>query len=186
MLAKRSFVALAVALTVALPAVASIKAMTLRELMSITSGAVHGTVVARETVQRGFPQSGAVYTLLTIRGESVRTGEPTEVTVAFHGSHEVADRYTISEMPTLQDTRIGAEVVAFFNPRKELDGSPVIFDYSGIYRVERAFDKPVLMGKGEGFAFDKNEALDVVRQRVRQVHQEQLVAKQKLKLGTGK
>ena len=186
MLAKRSLVALAVALAAALPAVASIKAMTLKELMSITSGTIHGTIVARETVQRDFPQAGAVYTLLTISGENVRTGEPAEIQVAFHGSHDVADRYTISEMPTLQDTRVGTEVLAFHNARKELDGRKVVYDYSGLYRVERAFGKPVVMGKGEGFAFHKNEKLDVARARVRQVHQEQLVAKQKLKLGSGK
>lgn len=186
MLVKRSLVTLAVALAVALPAVASIKAMTLKELMGITKGTVHGTIVARETIRSDFPLPNAVHTVLTIRGENVRTGEPMEVKVSFHGSHDVADRYTISEMPTLQDTRVGAEVVAFFNPRKELEGSQVVFDYSGIYRVERAFGQPVLMGKGEGFAFEKNEKLDSVRTRVRQVHQEQLLAKQQLKLGTDK
>jgi len=186
MLVKRSFVTLAVALTLALPTVASIKAMTLKELMSITSGTVHGTIVARETLRSDFPLPNAVHTVLTIEGEDVRTGEPIQVKVTFHGSHDVDDRYTISEMPTLQDTRVGTEVVAFYNPRKELDGRQVVYDYSGIYRVERAFGQPVVMGKGEGFAFEKNEKLDAVRTRVRAIHKEQLLAKQQLKLGTDK
>lgn len=170
-------------LVVALPAPASIKAMTLSELMSVTQDTIHGKITARETVRLSHPWPDAVYTQLTIVGENARTGEPQESKVVFHGSHEAADEYTISEMPTLQETRVGAEVIAFISKRKDMEGRYLLHNLGGVFRVERAFGKPVLQGKGPGFAFEKNEKLAVARDRVRQVHVEQLAAKKKQSLG---
>jgi hypothetical protein len=65
-------IALGLAL-VALPAAAAIKALTLAELMEITTDSVHGTILEKSSFRLDWPFEGAVYTKLTIKGESLRT-----------------------------------------------------------------------------------------------------------------
>lgn len=168
----RCITALAVLTAIAAPTVAAIKAMDLKELMSITSDAIHGRIVSKDTFEMDRPREGSVYTKLVVEGESLRTGQAGTFEIVFHGSHDVRDAYTISEMPTLQDTRVGGEIVAFFDKNEWRHGKNVVFDFSGLYRVEQGFGAPVLIGKGEGAAFVENTKLLDVRTRVASVHAE--------------
>ena len=64
----------AVALGAALlsvPAVAAIKAMTLAELMAMSSDVLHVRIVAKDSFRLDWPFEGAVYTRLTVDGESL-------------------------------------------------------------------------------------------------------------------
>jgi hypothetical protein len=163
-------VALGLAL-VALPAAAAIKALTLDELMQITTEAVHGKIVEKSSFRLDWPFEGAVYTKLTIQGESLRTEKPLTADVVFLGSHDPADHYGTSEMPTLQDTRVGAEAVVFFQHDLEMPGQlNRVYDLSGVYRVEKSFGSPVVIGKGEGFAFPENLKLTEARSQIRATH----------------
>ncbi|MHC5210391.1 MAG: hypothetical protein ACYTG2_06715 [Planctomycetota bacterium] len=163
-------VALGLAL-VALPVAAAIKAMTLAELMDITTDTVHGTILEKSSFRMDWPFEGAVYTQLTIEGESLRTQAPVTTQVVFLGSHDPADHYNTSETPTLQDTRVGGEAVVFFYRDAEMPGQlNRVFDLSGVYRIERAFGTPVVIGKGEGFAFPENIKLTDARTQVRAAH----------------
>lgn len=165
-------VALAAALLVA-GSVAAIKAMTLSELMEITTDVAHVRITAKSTQRADYPYEGCVWTKLTVAGESLRTGKAVETELFFLGSHEANDRFTISEMPVLQDTRVGAEAVAFFWKDPELlGGANRIFDLSGVYRVEKGFGEPVVVGKGEGFAWPQNVKLAAARDQVRATHLE--------------
>ncbi len=166
-------VALGLAL-VAVPAGAAIKALTLVELMDITSDAVHGTITARSTFHLDWPYEGCVYTKLTVKGESLRTLEPVTTDVVFLGSQDPADEFAVSEMPTLQDTRVGGEAVVFYYSDPDMPGAQRqrVFDLSGVYRVEQAFGTAVVAGKGEGFAFPENVKLADVRLAVRAAHVE--------------
>ena len=179
-------VALVATLALALPTPASIQAMDLGQLMTATSKTIHGTITAREVVKLAHPWPDAVYTQLTITGENARTGEREQVKVLFHGSHDARDQYTISEMPTLQDTRVGSEVIAFYSPRKDMEGRHLLSNLGGVFRVERAFGQPVVLGKGQGFAFEKNEKLQVARDRIRVMHLELLKFKQQQSLAPAK
>lgn len=167
---QRCAAALLAAAVIGIPASAAIKAMDLAELMGITTDAIHGRIVAKSTFQMDRPQAGAVYTKLTIEGRSLRTGEPMTKDVIFHGSHDPADWYTISEMPTLQDTRVGGEVIAFYFTSEWRGGHHYLFDLSGLYRVEQGFGEPAVIGKGEGMAFPENTKLSVAEQRIRATH----------------
>jgi hypothetical protein len=171
-LSKSVAVALGVAL-VAVPAIASIKAMTLKELMAITTDAVDARIVAKSSFQLDYPMEGAVYTRLSIEGVSLRTQEPVTTEVVFLGSHDPADQFGTSEMPTLQDTRVGSQAVIFFAKDQDIPGRlNVAYGLHTIYRVEESFGAPVVIGKGEGFAFTDNIKLDEARAQIRATHLE--------------
>jgi hypothetical protein len=170
---KSAAVALGLAL-VALPAGAAIKAMTLTELMGITTDVVHGKILDSSTFRLDYPFEGAVWTKLTVEGDSMRTLAPVKTDVVFLGSHVASDRFTVSEMPTLQDARVGNEAVIFYFTDPQMPGASnnVVFALDSIYRVETAFGAPVVVGKGEGFAFPENVKLDDARAQVRAAHLE--------------
>jgi hypothetical protein len=171
-LTKSISVALGVAL-VAVPVIASIKAMTLKELMSVTTDVVDVHIVAKDSFKLDWPMEGAVYTRLSVEGVSLRTQEPVKTDIVFLGSHEPADQFGTSEMPTLQDTRVGSQAVIFFGKDQDIPGRlNVAYGLHCIYRVEEAFGAPVVIGKGEGFAFTENLKLDDVRTQVRAAHLE--------------
>jgi hypothetical protein len=171
-LSKSIAVALGVAL-VAVPAIASIKAMTLKELMGITTDVAHVRILDKQSFALDWPMEGAVYTRLTVKGVSLRTQQPVEADVVFLGSHDAADQFGTSEMPTLQDTRVGSDAVIFYFNDPEMPGRlNRVFDLSGVYRVEQAFGAPVVIGKGEGLAFPENVKLDDARNLVRAAHLE--------------
>jgi hypothetical protein len=169
---SKCVVAFAAAALLALPVAAAIKAMTLKEIMEITQDTVHGTIVDREVISLDWPREGAVYTQLTVEGESLRTGKAKTVKVVFHGSHRTEDWYGVSSMPTLQDTRLHGETVLFHYEHPLLPGHNLVPNLAALYRVERGFGEPVLVGKGEGAAFAENTALTSVREQVRATHVE--------------
>jgi len=171
-LIKSAAVALGLAL-VALPAAAAIKAMTLEELMGITTDVVHGKILEKTTFRLDWPFAGAVYTKLSVEGESLRTLQPVKTDVVFLGSHDARDAFSVSEAPTLQDARVGNEAVIFYFRDPDMPGAFTnrVFGLDCVYRVEQAFGAPVVVGKGEGFAFAENVKLDDVRTAVRATHQ---------------
>ncbi len=156
--------------TIAVPVSSAIKAMNLEELMSITNDVVSGTILDKDSIELDHPGDGAVYTRLTVKGESLRTGKKGTWELVFHGSHDPADRYIMSEMPTLQDSRVGGEIVVFFEVDKKLDDRNHAHSWANLYRVEKGFGEPVVIGKGEGAAFEKNTRLVDVRERVATTH----------------
>ena len=167
-------IALAVAVLAA-ASVAAIKALTLTELMDITTDAAHVRIVAKSSFRMDYPMEGAVWTKLTVQGESLRTGAEVKTDLVFLGSHDANDRFGTSEMPTLQDTRVDGEAVVFWWDDPDMPavgGGHRIFDLSGVYRIEKGFGEPVIMGKGEGFAWGDNVKLAVAREQVRQAHLE--------------
>lgn len=170
---------LIVAAVAALPVAAAIKALNLEQLMSLTDDVVYGTIVDKEVVKLDHPWKGAVYTKLTVQGESLRHGKEITTEIVFHGSHDPSDDYIVSEMPELQDSRVGGKVLLLSSKTNELGKRNLVHNLAGLYRVESGFGEPVLVGKGEGFAFPENTKLSDVRERVRTTH-DVLVEKAKL------
>lgn len=159
------------AAVLAVPVGAAIKAMNLAELMSITDDAVYGTIVEKSSVRLDLPWDGAIYTKLVVEGESLRTGETGLFEMVFLGSHDRADDFVVSEMPTLKDSRLGGKTVVLFEKAKQdLLGLNVVHSLANLYRVEEGFGQPVVIGKGEGFAFAQNTTLADVRVHVRDTH----------------
>jgi hypothetical protein len=159
-------------LLASVPCIAAVKAMNLSELMSITTEAAHVKITASSTFHLDWPLEGAVWTKLTVQGESLRTEQPVSADVVFLGSHDPADQFGVSEMPTLQDTRVGSEAVIFWqgNDPDMPTHQNRVFALDSVYRVESSFGSPVVVGKGEGFAFPENVKLDDARKAVRATH----------------
>ncbi|MBM3984122.1 MAG: hypothetical protein FJ296_00295 [Planctomycetes bacterium] len=170
-------VAILAAAALAVPVVAAIKAMTVSELMAITTDTAHVRILEKSSFRSDWQVAGAAWTKLKVQGTSLRTGEPVDTELVFLGSHDPADHFGTSEMPTLQDTRVGAEAVVFFAKNTKMPGQPnQVFDLGGVYRVEKGFGEPVVVGKGEGFAFPENAKLADVSALVRKTHLELLAA----------
>ena len=171
-LVKYASLVLGVVLT-ALPIGAAIKAMTLAEMMQITTDVAHVQILEKSSFRLAHPFPEAVYTELTVKGTSLRTGKDVETTLVFLGSHDPDDQFGVSEMPTLQDTRVGSEAVVFFHRDEAFPGERnVVFNLGAVYRVEKAFGAPVVIGKGEGFPFAENVKLVDARDQVRKIHLE--------------
>jgi len=158
----------------ALPAAATIKMMTLRELMQATDDCLDAQIVAKDTFRVDAPDyEGMVFTRIHVVGESMRTGETVETDLVYTGSHDPADQYGSSEMPLLKDVRLGNRVVIFYGvDETNLSGPNQVWAWNCAYRVESVLGQPVVMGKGEGFAFTQNVTLAEARERVRRTHLE--------------
>ena len=161
------------ALLLAVPTTAAVKALNLSELMTINSEAAQVRILEKSTFASDFPLPGVTWTKLKVQGESLRTGKPVTAEVLFLGSHDPQDGYGTSEMPLLQDTRVGADAVMFWFREEKMAGQPnVVSDFSAVYRVEKGFGEPILVGKGEGLAFPENVKLVDARAQILKTHLE--------------
>jgi len=157
----------------AVPTTAAIKALTLSELMTLNSEAAQVRILEKTTFTSDYPLAGVVWTKMKVQGTSLRTGEPVATEVVFLGSHEPQDGYGTSEMPTLQDTRVGADAIMFWYRDEAMPAKlNVASDLSTVYRIEKGFGEPVVVGKGEGFAFAENIKLSEASERIRTTHLE--------------
>lgn len=161
---------LAVSAIAALPLGAAIKAMTLKELMEITHDVVQARIVGKDTLTMDRPYEGAVYTQLHIQGVSLRSGEKIDQKVIFHGSHDPVEGHTMSEQPDLQDVRLGSEAVFFIANETLPVQHLLVHNWASVYRIEQGFGEAVVLGKGEGTAFEKNVKLADARDQVRATH----------------
>jgi hypothetical protein len=171
---RRSLGVAVLAALLSVPCLAAIKAMTLGELMQATTDVVHAQILARSTFHAASPFTGddAVWTRLSLSGESMTSGDPVAFDVVFLGSHDPADAYAISEMPTLQDTRVGNEVVLFYHLHagdhsSEASNERVVHNLAEVFRVEQGFGQAVVLGRGQGSAFPENVKLEEARKLVR-------------------
>ena len=171
---NRLLLAFAAVALVALPVGASIKAMNLEETLELHTDVVQGTIVSKDTVVLDHPWEGSVYTRLTIEGTSLLTGETGTTEALFMGSHDPKDRFFHSEMPELKDVRLGNEVLVMIGRHADVESVKhlnILFNLGSVYRIERGFGEPVVIGKGEGFAFSGNVRLTQARTAIEETHQ---------------
>lgn len=157
----------------AVPMSASIKAMSLHEYMQMTAETLHGTILSKETFKSDFPEAGTVYTRVVVEGDAWRSERPMQTELVYMGSHDPKDRYFMSEMPEFRDVRLGGEIVVFWGQDESIQPgrtSNVVWNLANVYRVERGFGEPVVIGKGEGSAFPENVKLSDARSRIKAMH----------------
>ncbi len=169
----RTAVAVLGAALLAVPSTAAIRALSLPELMTVNTEAAQVRILGKSSFASDYPLAGVVWTRMKVQGVSLRTGEPVATEVVFLGSHDPRDGYGTSEMPTLQDTRVGGEALVFWFRDEAMPARlNVVSDHSAVYRIERGFGEPVLVGKGEGLAFPENVKLADAAAKVRATHLE--------------
>ena len=152
---------------------ACIKALTLDEMVAKTDAAVVGEVTSVRSVKSHVEGHGDfIYTLVTVEGEDLYSGETRSIETAFVGGTYEGESMLVTSMPSPSEYRIGNEVVVFSAPVEDWHpevGRSLYAAMGGIFRVHNG----VVFGKGEGFAVEGNQRVELLRENI----QAALVAK---------
>jgi len=146
---------------------ACIEELDLGQMISRTDSAVHGTITdVRTTAFTPEDEVQLIYTILTIQGEDLYTGQQTTVEAAFLGGTYQGESMTVTSMPAPADYRLGNDVVVF---RGAVEGWGPEIDHcvyasmGGIFRTVNTKKGVVVLGKGEGFAVDGNVRVSALK-----------------------
>jgi len=167
---KRLLTATSAALLLAGGAWACIEALTLEQMVAKTDMAVEGTVTGVRTTAYTPPgDHELIYTILTIEGEDLYSGKPTTLEAAFLGGVYKGRNGNVTSMPHPSEYAVGSHVVVFSAPVQGWGpeiGRCVYAAMGGIFREIPTPRGPVIQGKGEGFAIDRNVPLAELRDRI--------------------
>ena len=146
---------------------ACIEALTLPEMVQKTDAAVLGTVVDVHTV-RFQPEDDdrLIYTVVTVTGEDLYTGEPRTIDAAFLGGVHQGEAMLVTSMPAPSEYRIGNPVLVFSAPVEGWGPDVDRCMYAAMGGVFRTIDTrkgTVVLGKGEGTAVAHNTRLADLR-----------------------
>jgi len=125
--------------------------------------AVVGEIV--EVTNSEFPLddgSPAAYTNLRVRGKNLYTGEAQEVVASFVGGFIDGQRITTAEEPPANEIQRGRRVVVFTAPWPSNGNAPersLVAQHGGIFVVEKGPKGDIVIGKGKGYAVEKNVLL---------------------------
>lgn len=152
-------------------AYACIEALDLNKMVSKTDVAVRGTITNVRTVKYTPPgDDRIVYTLVTVEGEDLYTGQPRTIEAGFVGGSFGGDSMMVTSMPAPADYRVGSKVVAFSAPVQGWgpEVSRCLYaSYGGLFKEISTKNGSVVLGKGDGFAIEKNVAVDDLRAQIR-------------------
>lgn len=153
---------------------ASIERLDLPEMVSKADNAVIGTIVDKEVVRIDHPIDGPelYYTHLLIRGRSVYDGSEITVPVTFPGGFVAPGQGVYnSEAPSADETKVGTRVLAFYawsdNMGGELAANALYASHGGLYRVVSGRREPIVLGRGFGYAVDRNYRVSELETSVR-------------------
>jgi len=156
---------------------AQIERLNLDQMVARTDNAVIGQITASKVFRVDDPVDGPelYYTTLTVRGRSLENGKAMTVPVTFPGGFISPEQGAHnSEAPAADEIRIGNEVVVFYkwsdNMGGHVAGNALYASHGGLYRVVRSGADYVALGKGEGYALDKNWKLQDLDTEVTRIH----------------
>lgn len=146
---------------------ACIEELDLPKMVAKTDAAVRGTITDVRTVRYVPPgDDRLIFTILTVDGTDLYTGQPRVLEAAFLGGTFQGDAMNVTSMPAPDEYRVGNDVVVFSAPVEgwgpEVDRC-VYASMGGIFRVVSGRKGEVVLGKGEGFAVSNNVRLDDLR-----------------------
>lgn len=180
---KRIAVLLALALAAA-AAPAQILRLDLDGMIERTDNAVFAEIVDRHVFRVDDPIDGPelYYTTLTLRGRSLMDDTQMTVRVTYPGGFiSETEGVWNSEAPTMDDTRVGNRVVAFYKWSDNLGGrvaaNALYTSHGGIYRTVESADQTVVMGRGNGYAIENNVKLTDLRSAIAHIQIAQKEAK---------
>ena len=168
--------ALALACGAGTLSLAQIKAYTLPEMVAEADGAVFGQITAQRVFRVDDPVDGPelYFTTLTIEGRAVPSGSPLSIDVTFAGGF-VNEKEGVhnSEAPSADDIKIGNRVVAFYKWADDLggrvSGNALMAAHGGIYRTVDGLNDSVVLGRGQGYAIERNTRLSDLDKAVRTI-----------------
>jgi len=182
---KSPFTLLLVVAVVALavgPVQAAVKAMNLEETMRITHGVVHGTIVKKDVFRFDVGDvQNELYTRLTVEGEELRTGEKSTFELYYLGGVDQGVLEAPNTAPKENQTRVGANVVAFFwfDPNLSPNGANKVFHFGNVFQVLQGAGDPTVISMGAGSPVPQNIKLTVLKNEVGRLHQMLLAEKRK-------
>ncbi|MFN0007144.1 MAG: hypothetical protein ACKVXR_04485 [Planctomycetota bacterium] len=142
---------------------AQIERLDLKQMVEKADNAVFGTIVNKHVIRIDHPVDGPelYFTTLTIEGRSLRDDKELTVDVVFAGGFiDEENGVNNSEAPSADDTRIGNRVVAFYkwseNLGGQLAGNGLYASHGGLYRTIETRGRTVVLGRGEGYAIERN------------------------------
>lgn len=139
---------------------ACIEELDLAGMVSKTDSAIQGTITDVRTV-RFVPEGDdrLIFTILTVEGTDLYTGNAVTAEAAFLGGTFEGDSMTVTSMPAPSEYRLGNEVVVF---RGQVEGwGPeidhcVYASFGGLFRTIDTKNGNIILGKGEGTAIESN------------------------------
>ncbi|HEX9792401.1 MAG TPA: hypothetical protein VGC54_00315 [Planctomycetota bacterium] len=147
---------------------ACIEALNLTQMVAKTDTAVNGVVTdVRSVLHTPEGESEAfVYTIVTVEGEDLYTGQSRTLEAAFLGGTHQGREFFVSSMPHPSEYAVGNKVLAFGSPVSdwgaEIDHA-LYASMGGIFRTVETRRGQVFLGKGDGFAVEKNVTLEQLR-----------------------
>ena len=142
---------------------ACIEELTLAQMVAKTDAAVRGTITDVRTVRFTPPgDDRLIFTILTVEGTDIYTGQARTLNAAFLGGTYQGESMMVTSMPAPSEYRLGNQVLVFSGPVEgwgpEIERC-VYASMGGIYREIASKQGPIFLGKGEGFALDRNVRL---------------------------
>lgn len=155
---------------------AQIQRLDLPQMVDDCDHAVYATIVACRTDEYVDPVEGIEHiTTLTLVGESLYDGSAVTVDVSFHGGFEPGQ--INSEAPIKDDCRVGSDIVAFYTWTDRLaagvPANALHAAHGGIYRTVASKAGAIVLGRGDGFAVNRNVHVSQLRESIAQVRQAQ-------------
>ncbi len=178
LLRSQTWLALGALLAASTLGTAQIEKLNLDQMVAKTDNSVLGTITKKEVIRVDHPVDGPelYYTHLTIEGRSLVDGESLTRTVTFPGGF-IDDEHGVwnSEAPSAEDTRLGSEVVAFYqwspNMGGDLEGYALYASHGGIYRTAKARKGTIVLGRGVGYAIEHNQLLTELDSEITKLHE---------------
>ena len=142
---------------------AKIERLTLDEMISRTENTVYGEIIAKKAFRVDHPIDGPelYFTTLTIEGRSLIDGSKITVDVTYHGGWiNEEEGVWNSEAPTEEETAVGKRIVAFYKWSNNMGGDVaanyLYASHGGLFRTQDGPKGTVVLGRGEGYAVQKN------------------------------
>lgn len=142
---------------------ACIEALDLQKMVMRTDAAVLGTITDVHTV-RWDPEDDdrMIYTVVTVDGEDLYTGEKRTLEAAFVGGVHQGEAMLVTSMPAPSEYRVGNQVLIFSAPVEgwgpDVDRC-LYASMGGIFRTLESKKGLIVMGKGRDFAVERNQYL---------------------------
>jgi len=158
---------------------AQIERLDLQQMVTKADNAVVGEIVGREVIRIDHETDGPelYYTHLTIAGRSLVDGEELTVVVT-HGGGFIDDENGVwnSEAPTLEETKVGKNVVAFYqwteNMGGDLAANALYAAHGGLFRTVEGRSGTVVLGRGDGYAVANNIKLAQLDSQVTKIDEQ--------------
>ncbi len=155
---------------------AQIERLTLDQMVAKTDNSVLAEIVGRKVFRLDHPVDGPelYFTTLTLQGTSLRDGKPVTVDVTYPGGF-IDEEHGVhnSEAPSADDVKLGNTVVAFYkwsdNLGGDVRGNALYASHGGLYRTVAGPTGSVVLGRGEGYAIDKNKSVANLESAVRSI-----------------